>query len=92
MTVITMRGEYDAARHDELDQLLDRYGDSDPLAIDMHEVEGIDSGALRSLVRFQKARKEAGRSPAVLLQPSAAVISFLDLANVAGAFDIRDRA
>lgn len=65
MTVVRLRGAYDASRHDELDEILDRYGDADPLTFDLVEVDRLDSGALRSLERFQRARKEAGRSPFV---------------------------
>jgi len=89
-TVITLSGQYDASRRDELDQLLDRYGDAEPLVVDLHEVVHIDTSALRSLVRFQRARQEAGRSPAVLVRPTASVREFFTLAQLESTFSIRD--
>lgn len=67
MTVVRLKGAYDASRHDELDEVLDRYGDTDPLTLDLVEVDRFDNAALRSLERFQRARIEAGRSPCVLI-------------------------
>ncbi len=89
-TVITLSGQYDASRRDELDQLLDRYGDAEPLVFDLHDVDQIDTSALRSLVRFQRARKEAGRSPAVIARPTASVREFFTLAQLENSFNIRD--
>ena len=89
--VVVLQGEYDASRRDELDAELDRFGDAEPLAIDAHAVESLDTSALRSLVRFQRARAAAGKSPAVLLRPSAEMQHFLTVAEVNSAFEIRDR-
>lgn len=89
-TVVQLHGEYDAARSEELDQMLDRYGDTEPLAFDLHGVESIDTSAVRSLVRFQRARKEAGRTPIVLLKPSASVRTFIERAQLQRTFEIRD--
>lgn len=89
-TVITLSGHYDASRRDELDQLLDRYGDAEPLAFDLHDVDHFDSSALRSLIRFQRARKEAGRSPVVLVRPTASVRKVFTLAQVEHTFSILD--
>ncbi len=88
--VVKLQGEYDIARREELDQLLDRYGDMEPLALDLHDVDSIDTVAIRSLVRFQRARKEAGRTPIVLLKPSAAVRVFIEKAQLASSFEIRE--
>lgn len=88
--VVELSGEYDLARREELDQLLDRYGDSEPLAFDMHGVSTIDTAMVRSLVRFQRARKEAGKTPIVLLKPSAAVRAFITKAELDHTFEIRD--
>lgn len=89
-TIVELRGEYDITRRDELDNLLDRYGDAEALAFDLHDVHAIDSSAIRSLVRFQRARKEAGRAPIVLLKPSAAVRAFFEAAQLQHTFEIRD--
>jgi anti-anti-sigma factor len=89
-TVVKLEGEYDIARREELDQLLDRYGDMEPLAFDLHDVNAIDTTAVRSLVRFQRARKEAGRSPIVLLKPSRAVRGLIEKAQLDHTFEIRD--
>ena len=89
-TVIQLQGEYDIARRDELDQLLDRYGDTDRLAFDLHQVNAMDTSAVRSLVRFQHARREAGRSPIVLLKPSPQLRHFISAANLSSTFEIRD--
>ena len=88
--VVELHGDYDVARSEELDHILDRYGDTEPLAFDLHGVESIDTSAVRSLVRFQRARKEAGRTPIVLLKPSAAVRRFIDKVQLDHAFEIRD--
>lgn len=89
-TVITLSGQYDASRRDELDQLLDRFGDAEPLVFDLHDVDHLDTSALRSLVRFQRARKEAGRSPAVIVRPTPSVREFFTLAQLESSFGIRD--
>ena len=88
--LIQLQGDYDVARREELDQLLDRYGDAEPLAFDLHGVDSIDTAAVRSLVRFQRARKEAGRTPIVLLKPSPAVRMFIGKAQLDHTFEIRD--
>jgi len=87
---VELRGEYDLTRRDELDRVLDRYGDAEPLAFDLHEVQSIDTSAVRSLVRFQRARREAGRTPAVLLRPSQPVRRFIAAAQLDHTFEIRD--
>jgi anti-anti-sigma factor len=89
-TIITLSGDYDATRRDELDQLLDRYGDADPLVFDLQAVDHFDTAALRSLVRFQRARREAGRSPLVLVRPSASVRDFFVLAELERTFTIQN--
>jgi anti-anti-sigma factor len=89
-TIVKLQGEYDFARREELDQLLDRYGDMEPLAFDLHDVHSIDSAVIRALVRFQRARREAGRSPLVLLKPSAAVRGFIEKVELDHTFEIRD--
>lgn len=88
--VVELTGEYDLARREELDQLLDRYGDAEPLAFDLHELKSIDTSLIRSLVRFQRARKEAGKSPIVLLKPSRVVREFMARAQLEHAFEILD--
>lgn len=89
MTVVRLRGEYDASRRDELDAILDRYGDAEPLALDLVDVDSMDTAVLRALVRFQRARKEAGRSPIVLTGLSDRIKSFLRLSELESAFEIR---
>ena len=89
-TIVELRGEYDITRRDELDNLLDRYGDAESLAFDLHAVDCMDSSAVRSLVRFQRARREAGRAPIVLLKPSQAVRQFIQAAQLQHTFEIRD--
>lgn len=89
-TVVELQGEYDLTRREELDHLLDRYGDAEPLAFDMHSVGSIDTSAIRSLVRFQRARKEAGRTPIVLLKPSPAVRTIIEKAQLSSTFEVRD--
>jgi anti-anti-sigma factor len=89
MTVVRFRGEYDASRRDELDAILDRYGDAEPLTFDLGEVERLDTSAVGSLVRFQRARKEAGRSPIVLTGVSDAVRTLLRISELERAFEIR---
>lgn len=88
--VVKLQGDYDIARREELDQLLDRYGDMEPLAFDLREVDSIDTSAIRSLVRFQRARKEAGRTPVVLLKPSSVVHAFIQKAQLENTFEIRE--
>lgn len=88
MTVVRLRGQYDVARRDELDQTLDRFGDAEPLALDFMDVESMDTSALRALVRFQNARKEAGRSPLVLTGVSDRIKSFFRLSNLEKTFEI----
>jgi len=90
-TVVTLAGEYDASRRDELDRLLDRYGDTDDLVFDLHEVDRFDTAALRSLVRFQRARKEAGKSPIVLVRPTEPVREFIAMAELDHTFNVRDQ-
>jgi anti-anti-sigma factor len=90
LNVVKLQGEYDITRREELDQLLDRYGDMEPLAFDLHEVHSMDTSAIRSLVRFQRARKEAGRTPIVLLKPSSAVRCIIETAQLDHTFEIRD--
>lgn len=89
-TVVELQGEYDITRRDELDNLLDRYGDIDSLAFDLHAVDCMDTSAVRSLVRFQRARKEAGRAPIVLLKPSEEVRQFFEAAQLEHTFEIRE--
>lgn len=89
-TIVELQGEYDVARREELDGLLDRYGDAEPLAFDMHDVGSIDTSFIRSLVRFQRARKEAGRTPIVLLKPSSAVRAIIDKTQLDRTFEIRE--
>jgi anti-anti-sigma regulatory factor len=89
MTVVRLRGEYDASRGDELDAILDRYGDTEPLTFDFVNVDRLDSSALHSLVRFQRARKEAGRSPIVLTGVSEALREFFRISETEKAFDFR---
>lgn len=91
-TVVDLSGEYDITRREELDKILDRYGDAEPLALNLEAVETMDTSAVRSLVRFQRARKEAGRSPVVLLKPSAKVLQFFDIADLRRSFEIREEA
>jgi anti-anti-sigma factor len=88
--VVELQGEYDLTRREELDQLLDRYGDVEPLAFDMHHVGSIDTSAIRSLVRFQRARREAGKTPIVLIKPSPAVRLVIEKARLDGTFEIRE--
>jgi anti-anti-sigma regulatory factor len=90
MTVVRLRGEYDASRRDELDAVLDRYGDAEPLTFDCGDVDRLDATALRSLLRFQLARKEAGRSPPVFTRLSDGVRAFFRGSEMESAFDIRD--
>jgi anti-anti-sigma factor len=89
MTVVRLSGEYDASRRDELDALLDRYGDVEPLTFDFDAVDRLDTAALRSLLRFQNARKEAGRSAPVLRRVSGSVLTLLRISRLENAFDIR---
>lgn len=89
-TIVELRGEYDITRRDDLDNLLDRYGDAEALAFDLHAVDGMDTTAVRSLVRFQRARKEAGRAPIVLLKPSGPVRQFFEAAQLEHTFEIRE--
>ncbi len=89
-TIVCLSGEYDFARRDELDQVLDRYGDADPLVLDLNECERLDTGAVRSLVRFQRARREAGKTPLVLSRPKGRVREFLVIASLSDTFTIRD--
>jgi anti-anti-sigma factor len=91
-TVVQLEGEYDIARREELDHLLDRYGDIEPLAFDLRNLQTIDTTVVRSLVRFQRARKEAGRTPIVLLNPSSGVRAFIEKAQLDHTFEIRDEA
>ena len=88
--VVKLQGAYDIARREELDQLLDRYGDTEPLAFDLHDVNAIDTTTLRSLMRFQRARREAGRTPIVLLKPSEPVRYFFEKAQIGRTFEIRE--
>lgn len=87
MTRISLQGSCTSARRDELDGLLDRFGDDEPLEIDMHGVKEIDSTTLRALVRFQNARRAAGRSPVVIVQPSTSVRSALRITELASTFE-----
>ncbi len=89
-TVVPLRGEYDSSRRDELDQLLDRYGDADRLVFDLRDVTRFDTSALRSLIRFQRARKEAGKSPIVFAQPTSPVRDFFRAAQLDRTFDIQN--
>ena len=70
------------SRRDELDELFDRHGDDEPLQLDLGEVQCIDSGALRSLVRFQRARREAGKSPVTIRRANTRVREFFEVANM----------
>jgi anti-anti-sigma regulatory factor len=88
--VVPLEGEYDFSRREELDQLLDRYGDIEPLAFDLQKLSAIDTAVVRSLVRFQRARREAGRTPIVLLNPTQTVRDFIAKAELAHAFEIRE--
>jgi anti-anti-sigma factor len=81
-TVVNLSGEYDIGRRDELDNLLDRYGDVDPLVFNLAGVDRFDTSALRSLMRFQRARQEAGKAPFVLRSASERVRQFFELAQV----------
>lgn len=90
-TIVPLSGEYDLSRSDELDQLLDRYGDAEPLALDLQAVVAFDSSALRSLIRFQQARREAGKAPIVLLRPSPSLTHSISSARLDGSFEIRER-
>lgn len=87
-TVVALTGEYDASRRDELDDLLDKYGDTDPLVLDLTSVERIDTSALRSLVRFQRARREAGKKPPIFTGTSEPVRRFIGIANLGAAFNM----
>ncbi len=89
-TVVALSGEYDIARRDELDQLLDRFGDADPLVFNVAAVERLDTAVLRSLVRFQRARKEAGKSPLVLAKPTERLREFFRTLDLHETFVIRD--
>lgn len=81
-TVISLSGEYDLSRSDELDELLDKHGDDEALQLDLSQVECIDSGSLRSLVRFQRARREAGKSPLTIRRANTRVREFFEIANM----------
>lgn len=89
-TVVTLTGEYTASRRDELDSVLHRYGDVEELVFDLHEVDRFESDALRLLVRIQRARKEAGKSPIVLVRPTPAVRDFIEMAELDHTFTVRD--
>ncbi len=89
-TIVNLQGEYDVTRREELDHLLDKYGDMEPLAFDLAGVQSIDTSAVRSLVRFQRARKEAGLTPLVLLRPSPAARTLIEAAQLQHTFDIRE--
>lgn len=90
MTVVPLSGEYDASRRDELDELLDRYGDAEALAFDLDGVVRFDSTMLRSLIRFQNARAEAGKPAAIFLRPNQDLRHFLEMAELGHAFDVRE--
>lgn len=89
-TIVVLSGEYDIRRRDELDHVLDRYGDADQLVFDLSAVEAFDTVALRSLVRFQAARREAGKPPMVLAGASHYVRGVLELSKLKDAFELRD--
>lgn len=89
MAVVRLTGEYDASRRDELDAMLDRYGDEEPLTFDFDDVDRLDTSALGSLLRFQRARKEAGRSAPVLTGVKDSVMTLLRVSELENAFDIR---
>lgn len=89
-TIVVLSGEYDVRRRDELDHVLDRYGDADQLVFDLSAVDSIDTTALRSLVRFQAARREAGKPPMVLASASPYVRGVLELAQLKDTFDLRE--
>lgn len=88
--IVVLSGTFDARRRDELDQILDRYGDVDELIFDLEAVESIDTSALRSFVRFQRARRESGKAPLVLASPTPYVRRFLATVGLDRAFDLRD--
>lgn len=91
-TVVALDGEYDAARRDELDDLLDRHGDAEPLVFDLTRVERFDTAALRSLVRFQRAREQAGKAPFSLTNLQPRVRDFIRLAQLDGTLRVSDGA
>lgn len=78
------------SRRDELDHVLDRYGDADQLVFDLSAVDSIDTAALRSLVRFQAARREAGKAPMVLASASSYVRGMLALTKLNDTFELRE--
>jgi anti-anti-sigma regulatory factor len=88
--VIRLSGDYDASRADELDAAFDRHGDDEPLAIDLEQVGTFDTHAFRSLMRFQRARLEAGRSAIVLLHAPEKLRHFINTATFDQAFELRD--
>lgn len=89
-TIVGLEGDYDISRREELDRLLDRYGDAEPLAFNLERVTAIDTSAVRSLVRFQRARKDAGRAPLVLIKPSPAMRHLITTMQLDHTFDVFD--
>ncbi len=77
--VITLEGEWDLARADELERLLQPTYDFPNVILDMTNSTYADSTCLGRLIRMRAHRRENGFEPACIVLPSPQLRKLFDL-------------
>ena len=87
-TVVSLAGDWDIGRRDELRTLLEASQDAVHLILDLRETTYIDSTALTELVRHYKARASRGLPVARYVDPTPSVRRILDLVSLSKVFQL----
>lgn len=86
--LIMLSGEYDIARQDELNVLLEPAYSSSEVTLDMNAVTYIDSTALTCLIRLHKRLRENGDGRVRMIGARRNVRRILELTKLDLVFDL----
>jgi anti-anti-sigma factor len=87
---LSLVGDYDLVRREELDELLSAARTSRIAVLDMQEVSYIDSTALTCFIRLKKRMAKHGPAIICILHPQQRVRRVIELARLDELFDLID--
>lgn len=90
LPLVRLTGDLDYARRVELEAALLAHLDSSAVAVDMSEVEFVDSAAISTLIKALKAYRARG-TDLILMNPSAPVQKMLEITGLRRIFTIEQK-
>ncbi len=86
--VVTLSGEYDLSRREEMRDDLYVLKDKDAIAVDLAEVKYMDSTSIGVLVNFNRRFIQKGGPPIKLLNLQPRVVRLLKITGLDQVFDL----